>query len=70
MKTIALKTNINCSGCVANVTPALNKAVGEANWKVDTQNPDKILTVSSETLSEAELIKTVERVGYKAQKIA
>lgn len=69
MKTIELKTNINCSGCVAKVTPTLNHTVGESNWKVDTQNPKKILTVSTGNLTEAEVIKAVEKAGFKAEKV-
>lgn len=59
-----------CGSCVAKVTPSLNEAVGEANWSVDTQNPKKILTVSTETLNEAELIRAVEKAGFKAEKVA
>jgi copper chaperone len=50
MKTIQFKTNIKCSGCVATVTPGLNKTAGENNWTVDLQSPDKVLTVSAEGL--------------------
>ncbi len=70
MKTIELKTNIMCGSCIAKVTPTLNETIGEANWKVDTQNPEKILTVSTDTLDEGEVIKAVEKAGYKAEKIA
>lgn len=70
MKTIELKTNIMCGSCVAKVTPALNETVGEANWKVDTQNPKKILTVSTNQLSEDEVIKAVEKAGFKAETVA
>ena len=70
MKTIEVKTNIMCGSCVAKVTPVLNKAAGEGAWKVDTQNPKKILTVTSESLSEADVIKAVEKAGYKAEKLA
>lgn len=68
MEAIKFKTNIKCSGCVANVTPHLNQAVGEENWKVDTNHPSKILTVVGETDS-AKVIETVEKAGYKAEKI-
>ncbi|MDQ2752485.1 MAG: heavy metal transport/detoxification protein, partial [Bacteroidota bacterium] len=50
MNTIELKTNINCGGCIAKVTPALNEAVGKGNWKVDTQNPKKVLTVTTDKI--------------------
>jgi len=69
MKTIELKTNIMCGSCVAKVTPSLNEAVGEQNWKVDTQNPKKVLTVTTESLNEDEVIKAVEKAGYKAEKL-
>jgi copper chaperone len=69
MKTIELKTNIMCGACVAKVTPTLNETAGEANWKVDIQNPKKILTVTTDKLSEEEVIKAVEKAGYKAEKL-
>lgn len=70
MKTIAIKTNINCGACVAKVTPALNEAVGKDNWKVDTQNPNKILTVTTENMDEQGIIRAVEKAGYKASSIS
>lgn len=68
MKTIQLKTNINCSGCVEKVTPLLNEAYGEANWKVDTADPKKLLTVTAAGGDENDVIKTVEKAGFKAEK--
>lgn len=70
MKTIELKTNIMCGDCVAKVTPSLNETVGENNWKVDTKNPKKILSVTSDTVDEAVLIKAVEKAGYKAEPLS
>ena len=69
MKQIALKTNINCGSCVAKVTPALNEVIGENKWKVDTVNPQKLLTVDADGIGEAEVIKAVEKAGYKAEKL-
>ncbi len=70
MKTIEVKTNIMCGSCVAKVTPVLNETVGENNWKVDTLNPKKVLTVTIENLSEADVISAVEKAGYKAEKLS
>jgi copper chaperone CopZ len=70
MKTIELKTNIMCGSCVAKVTPSLDEAVGKANWKVDTQNPKKILTVTTDKQNEDEVIKAVKKAGFKAEKMA
>lgn len=69
MKTIELKTNINCGSCVANVTPTLNKWIGDGKWSVDTLNPKKILTVKTDDLEEQDVIKAVEEAGYKAEKV-
>lgn len=69
MKTIEVKTNIMCGSCIANVTPVLNETVGENNWKVDTANPKKILSVTTENLNETDVIKAVEKAGYKAESL-
>lgn len=70
MKKIELKTNIMCGSCIAKVSPALNEAVGENNWQVDTANPKKVLTVTSDKLSEEEVISAVEKAGYKAESLS
>jgi copper chaperone CopZ len=70
MKTIEVKTNIMCGSCIAKVTPVLNEAIGENNWKVDTANPKKVLWVTTENLSEADVIKAVEKAGYKAESLS
>lgn len=64
MQTLKFKTNINCGGCVAGVTPFLNKIEG-IDWKVDTENPDKILSVESEDVSEDQIIKAVKKAGFE-----
>ena len=66
---LQFKTNIMCGSCIANATPALNELIGENNWQVDTANPKKVLTVTAENLSEADVIRAVEKAGYKAEKI-
>ena len=69
MKTIQFKTNLKCSGCVVNVSPGLNKTVGEQNWKVDIQSPDKILTVSAGGINESDIHAAFDKAGYKVKKI-
>lgn len=66
---IQLKTNIMCGSCIAKVTPSLDEVLGKSNWKVDTVNPKKILSVTSDKVSENEVIKAVEKAGYKAEKL-
>lgn len=69
METLQFKTNINCGGCVAKVTPFLNQLENVDTWKVDTNNPEKILTVSGEDLT-YELIETaVQQAGFEAKEV-
>ena len=69
MKTIEVKTNIMCGSCTAKATPVLNATLGENHWKVDISNSKKILTVTTEDLTEQDVIKAVEKAGYKAEKL-
>lgn len=65
MKNLKFKTNIKCSACVAKVTPYLNESVGEDNWKVDIESPEKTLTVIDG--DESDVKQALERAGYKAE---
>ena len=67
--TLKFKTTINCGGCLAAVTPSLNQSVGEGNWKVDTDNPDKILTVNADAADADTVIAAVGKAGFKAEPI-
>lgn len=67
MEKLLFKTNIKCGGCVATVTPFLNKTVGENNWQVDTQNPDKLLTVEGATVDQVK--EALKEAGYKAEPV-
>lgn len=69
MKTKQFKTNINCSGCVAKVTPILNPLLGESRWEVDTSNKDKILTVTADNLDEKILFEKVKNAGFKIESL-
>lgn len=68
METLNFKTNIKCSGCVATVTPFLNDIEQVDGWNVDTDSPDKILTVqTTDNRIGEEVRKAVQRAGYKAE---
>ena len=70
MKKFQFKTNINCSGCVAKVTPHLDGEPAVSEWKVDTANPDKILTVETEKLNEAQVRSIIQNAGFKADTLS
>lgn len=69
MKTKQFKTNINCSGCLAKITPVLNPLLGENLWEVNTDHKDKILTVSLENLNEKTLMEQVKNAGFKIESL-
>ena len=70
MKTVKYKTNINCGGCINSVTPFLNELDNIDSWKVDIQNPDKILQINLEDENEKTVIEAVEKAGFEIEKIA
>lgn len=79
METIKFKTNIKCGICLTTVTPFLDESVGAGNWQVDTQNPDKVLTVQTGAARPvrqrgfgvtADTVKAVvQQAGFKAEMI-
>lgn len=66
-KNFQFKTNINCGGCVAKVTPFLNEAEGVCNWEVDITDKDKVLTVKSEGITEQEVMEIIQKTGFKIE---
>lgn len=66
-KEFQFKTNLNCGGCVSKVKSDLDNAEGICHWNVDTDNSDKILTVSSKGVTEEEVIAIIKSKGFKAE---
>jgi copper chaperone len=66
-KTFQFKTNINCSGCIATVTPHLEQVNGISEWSVDTGIKDKVLTVKSEGITETQVVDIVKKAGFKIE---
>lgn len=68
MEKLQFKTNIKCGGCIATVTPFLDGAEQINNWQVDTNNPDKVLTVEGNVTPE-EVVSKLEKAGFKGEPI-
>lgn len=70
METLKFKTNIKCGGCIDTVSPHLNAISGLSSWEVDTNLPEKVLTVTGETdaLSN-KVIDSLKGAGYQAELI-
>jgi len=65
MNTFKFKTNINCGSCIKSVTPFLNDADNVDAWKVDTDNPEKILEVQLDDNDSQTVITAVTKAGFK-----
>ncbi len=63
------KTNIKCGGCIAAVTPFLDKVNGIQKWEVDTTIPDKILTVTGDFNNSESIENAVKEAGYTIDRI-
>ncbi|MCI0474423.1 MAG: heavy-metal-associated domain-containing protein [Ignavibacteria bacterium] len=69
MTELKFKTNINCNHCIKKITPLMDEEKKITEWKVDIENPDKILTVSGEEISEQLVKDVLAKAGYVAEKI-
>lgn len=69
-KELKFKTTLNCGGCVSKVQPELDNSEGISEWSVDTNNPDKILTVNSKGITQEEVVAIINKKGFKAEPIA
>lgn len=67
MKTLKFKTNIQCTNCLAKVTPKLNEQNEIESWNVDLLDPDRILTVNTENLEPEAIKKAVLKAGFIAE---
>ncbi|MBO3700576.1 heavy-metal-associated domain-containing protein [Roseivirga sp. E12] len=65
MKKAIYKTNINCGGCIATVTPFMEKAKSVEEWSVDTDSKIKLLTVSGTNLDKIEVEALVKSAGFE-----
>lgn len=65
-KTLTYKTNIKCNGCIATVTPFIQKNPAIKNWSVDLESPDRILTIELEGGDENEIKSLITEAGYEA----
>ena len=64
MNVLQFKTNINCQNCVRAVSGFLNEVSKIREWKVETDDPDKILTVEGDEVTIAEIVEAVEDAGF------
>lgn len=64
---LTYKTNIKCNGCIATVTPFIEKNESIKKWSVDLENPDRVLTIELEGGEENEVKDLINEAGYEAE---
>ncbi|MFK5879824.1 MAG: heavy-metal-associated domain-containing protein [Flavobacteriaceae bacterium] len=69
MKIVKFKTNINCGGCIKSVTPFLNELDNIDGWKVDTENPDKILEIELEDDNKVIVVDAIKKAGFEIEEV-
>ncbi len=67
MPTYIFKTSINCNSCLSKVKPVLDARAEIRSWQIDLENPDKILTVETDTLKASDVIEMVDNVGFEIE---
>lgn len=66
MKKFTFTTNIQCRNCLAKVAPKLDEQPGIHAWQVDLQDPNRKLTVETESLNSEDIRKAVLKAGFIA----
>jgi copper chaperone len=69
METLRFKTNLKCSGCIAAITPGLNKIEGIGEWKVDLSSPDRTLEIDIPDDKAGEILDSVKKAGYEISQL-
>ncbi|MCH2230410.1 MAG: heavy-metal-associated domain-containing protein [Crocinitomicaceae bacterium] len=69
MSTYTFKTNINCGNCIKSITPILNELDNIELWKVDTENPNKVLTVTIDDEDFNSIENAIKSAGFKIERL-
>lgn len=69
MEAKVFKTSLNCGGCVSKATSTLNAVAGEGKWNVDTNSPDKLLTIDNCHIDSKKVIEELKKIGYAAEEV-
>ena len=70
MPTLRFKTSINCANCLRAVTPFLDAEPTVQQWRVDTADPAKILTVEGDNVIAEQVMKAVAQAGFDIEPLA
>jgi copper chaperone len=63
------KTNLQCRNCVRAVSGFFQEVSGIISWEVDTDHPDKVLTIIGNGVSTDVVLKALDEAGFEGQVI-
>lgn len=69
MEQVILKTDLSCKHCVMKVEPVLKNIHGIADYSVNLEHPDRLVTIWSVNANIQTVIAGFKAVGYAAEKI-
>lgn len=69
MEKVVLKTDLSCKHCVMKVEPLLKSEQGVLEYSIDLENPDRLVTITSEGASIDSIIEKFGKAGYKAEQL-
>ena len=59
------RTNLRGASCLQTIAPFMDKVIGPKSWKVDLDDPNKILTIHVADPGHVKLAEgAIERSGY------
>ncbi|MEM1003448.1 MAG: cation transporter, partial [Bacteroidota bacterium] len=64
MRTLTLKTDLHCQGCVNKVSPLLEQHSDIKTWSVDLEPDIKTLTVKGDNVSVSSVNMLLQAAGY------
>src|SRR3954462_740516 len=70
VQALRFRTDLNCGSCVAAVTPLLDGEGTIERWSVDTDSPEKTLTVEGDGISRHRVEGLVAQAGFRAVEVA
>ena len=69
MEQVILKTDLSCKHCVMKVEPVLKSLKGIADYSINLEHPDKLVTIWSVDPNITAIIAGFKAAGYSAEKI-
>jgi copper chaperone len=69
MENLRFKTSLKCNGCVNAITPGMQSISSIESWKVDLENPDKLLEIEASSDVTEEVLTAVKKAGYQISRL-